>query len=120
MTDIARVRAVLAEERARTLQDIASLAIDLSDVIDAATDVATDDEHDPEGSTIAFERARIGALADQGRDHLVAIDAALQRLSAGCYGECQSCGHTISAARLEALPATATCITCAPATSRLR
>lgn len=41
------------------------------------------------------------------------IDAALRRISAGNYGNCQRCGKGISLARLQALPAAALCLTCA-------
>jgi len=112
MTDTARIRAVLEDERARTVQDVEALTADLAGVIEAATDVATDDEHDPEGATIAFERSRLTALANQGRDHIIATDAALRRLDNGDYGRCQSCGEPIATARLDALPSVATCIAC--------
>ncbi|SEL20552.1 TraR/DksA family transcriptional regulator [Roseovarius nanhaiticus] len=41
------------------------------------------------------------------------IDAALARISAGTYGICQTCGDDISRARLDLLPATPFCKTCA-------
>jgi RNA polymerase-binding transcription factor DksA len=41
------------------------------------------------------------------------IDAALARLDAGTYGECETCGSAIAAARLEALPWTTHCVQCA-------
>ncbi len=79
-----------------------------------ATDGAnTDDEHDPEGATIAFERAQAQALRAVAQAHLAQIDAALARLADGSYGTCVVCGRPIGAARLEARPAAATCLTCA-------
>ncbi|MFX0542001.1 TraR/DksA family transcriptional regulator [Roseovarius sp. S4756] len=41
------------------------------------------------------------------------IDAALDRIKAGTYGVCQSCGEDISTARLDLLPATPFCKNCA-------
>jgi len=41
------------------------------------------------------------------------IDAALQRISAGTFGRCTSCGAAIAEERLEALPYTASCARCA-------
>ena len=38
--------------------------------------VNSDDEHDPEGSTLAFERARISTLLGQDRRYLEAIERA--------------------------------------------
>ena len=76
-------------------------------------DGTADDEHDPEGATIAFERSQVDALARQAREHLREIDAALARLDAGDYGTCERCGRPISAGRLEARPTARTCIDCA-------
>lgn len=39
------------------------------------------------------------------------VNAALQRLVAGTYGACTSCGAAVDRARLEALPSAATCRT---------
>ncbi|HEX5095680.1 MAG TPA: TraR/DksA C4-type zinc finger protein [Acidimicrobiia bacterium] len=44
------------------------------------------------------------------------IERALIRLRYGTYGRCDECGSTIGAARLEALPATRHCISCASTT----
>ena len=52
-------------------------------------------------------------LDDSGREEMQMIEAALARMDAGTYGICVSCGGTISAQRLTALPYTTTCITCA-------
>lgn len=41
------------------------------------------------------------------------IDAALERIDEGEYGFCQRCGDDIDVRRIEADPATATCIDCA-------
>lgn len=41
------------------------------------------------------------------------IDAALDRIEAGEYGHCQKCGNLISDARLDLLPDTPFCKTCA-------
>ena len=41
------------------------------------------------------------------------IHAALQRIDAGTYGECATCGEPISEPRLEALPYAMQCINCA-------
>ena len=72
-----------------------------------------DDEHDPEGSTVAFERAQILAMLDRIRSHLAEVDAALDRLSTSQYGSCEQCGNVIADERLAALPATRVCKACA-------
>ena len=113
MTDEARVREVLEGDRTETERRIDSLNHDVGDIVDATADVATDDEHDPEGATIAFERSRVNALLEQARGHLVDLDRALDRLRDGTYDVCERCGRRIAAARLEARPVARTCIDCA-------
>lgn len=72
-----------------------------------------DDEHDPEGVTIAAQRAQLQGLLAGARRDLTAVDRAMERWAAGIYGRCVRCGREIGGARLEALPATETCIACA-------
>jgi DnaK suppressor protein len=110
---LGRPASSIAEDRTRTQAQIVSLEAELADIVASTDLVATDDEHDPEGATIAFERARVDALLTQARDHLVAISRAEQRITAGTYGVCERCGQPISEARLEARPTAATCISCA-------
>ena len=92
----------LEAERDEELARLAALTEDYDGVVTASRDANADDEHDPEGATIAFERSQIGALAGQVRDHLAEIDAAIQRLEAGAYGTCERCGRPIGEDRLEA------------------
>jgi DnaK suppressor protein len=113
MTELPEVRRRLAADRAAALAQLARLEHDQADIMAAAQAANGDDEHDPEGATIAFEREHVAALAQQARGHLADIDAALARLDAGHYGTCTRCGAPISPARLAARPAAATCITCA-------
>ncbi len=103
----------LAVERQQALDRLASLTGDYDAVVAASLDTNADDEHDPEGHTIAYERSQIGALVKQVSRHLVEIDAAAARVEDGTYGLCEVCGQPIAAARLEALPAARTCIRCA-------
>jgi RNA polymerase-binding transcription factor DksA len=103
----------LALDEAHTVEQIAALARVVGEIVAATRDVATDDEHDPEGQTIAFERAQAAALLRQARDRLSDIEAARARLRAGTYGTCDQCGQPIAVDRLEARPAARTCITCA-------
>ena len=58
-------------------------------------------------------RELVMTLDAEGRDELAKIDRALSRLSAGQYGLCIRCGQVIADARLQALTATETCISCA-------
>lgn len=113
MGDMDRARGRLEAEREQTLRRLDDLTDDFDAVVAASRDTNADDEHDPEGSTIAFERSQVGALVRQARHHLVEIDAAMKRLDAGTYGACEDCGGPIGEGRLEARPSARTCIRCA-------
>ena len=91
---------------------IAALEDGFDGIVEAASDVATDDEHDPEGHTIAWEHQQLAGLLDEARRTLHELDSARQRVGDGTYGRCVTCGRDIAPGRLEALPATPTCIDC--------
>lgn len=107
--------AELRAERDRTRRRLARLRGDLAAFVEASRDTNADDEHDPEGATIAFERAQVDALARQAERHLEDLDAALTRAVAGEYGICQRCGQPIDPERLAIRPMARTCVPCASA-----
>jgi DnaK suppressor protein len=106
-------RAALNEQRVETLARIERLSAEYDGIVAASADTNADDEHDPEGPTIAFERAQVGSLLAQSRAYLHELDQADARLAAGRYGWCERCGEPIGAERLAARPAVTTCIRCA-------
>lgn len=103
----------LNELRTAAIRRAASLVSSFDGIVEATSDVATDDEHDPEGHTIAWERQQVASLLDETRITLTVIEAAEQRLDDGLYGICTTCGLEIAVERLDALPATPTCVNCA-------
>ena len=109
--DEARTR--LTAERVAASARIAALQRDVDDIVESAKGGATDDEHDVEGATIAFERAQAMALLEETRLQLDTLDEALVRVDAGSYGTCESCGNAIAPERLAVRPAATLCITCA-------
>jgi DnaK suppressor protein len=115
MTEQERAGERLAAERADALVRLNGLERDLAAIIESSGAAGIDDEHDPEGATIAFERQHAAALLSQARQQLAEIDAALRRVAAGSYGRCDKCGRPIGTERLAARPAATTCIRCASA-----
>ena len=105
-------RTALEEERAHTRARLADLTGDHASIVEASRDSNADDEHDPEGATIAFERSQVAALVRQARQHLGEVDAALRRVDDATYGVCERCGASIAPARLEARPVARTCVAC--------
>ncbi|TQJ36635.1 TraR/DksA family transcriptional regulator [Arthrobacter sp. SLBN-122] len=110
MPDFERFRLLLEEERARRVALLPALRADIAAANSARQDSNVDDEHDPEGATIAFELSQASALLKQSSAGLDQIEAALARLAGGTYGTCAVCGEPIAEGRLEARPWTPFCI----------
>lgn len=110
MVDVERFRILLLNERAARLALLPALRQDIASVNAARQDSNVDDEHDPEGATIAFELSQASALLEQSRAQLAQVEAALVRVAAGRYGVCEACGDEIAEGRLEARPWTPYCI----------
>ena len=107
------VRDELLRLRASAEAEVATLARDLESLFAASRDSNADDEHDPEGATIGFERAQLTALLAAARERVAEVDDALRRVDAGSYGVCERCGRPIAPARLEARPFARHCMECA-------
>ncbi|MFF2621006.1 TraR/DksA family transcriptional regulator [Oerskovia jenensis] len=88
---------------------------EVAGIVEASKDSNADDEHDPDGATIAFERAQVGALQRLAEQQSAEAEAALGRLDAGTYGTCETCGRPVGEARLDARPTARQCIVCASA-----
>jgi DnaK suppressor protein len=115
MTEQERAQERLTAERADALARLYGLERELAGIMESSGVAGTDDEHDPEGATVAFERQHAAALLGQARQQLAQIDAALRKVAAGGYGRCETCGQPIGTERLAARPAATTCIRCASA-----
>jgi DnaK suppressor protein len=111
--DESTARRVLGEERKATLARIQAMTVEFEGIVGASAGSSTDDEHDPEGSTLAFERAQVTALLNEARSYLRDLDHALAKLAVGAYAVCERCGAQIASERLAARPAARTCIRCA-------
>ena len=103
----------LEAEKVAALAQIDALTREFDEVVAASKASNADDEHDPEGATIAFERQQVVALLEQARRRLSDVEAALAHREAGTYGICENCGRPIAPERLAARPAARTCIDCA-------
>ncbi len=75
-----------------------------------------DAPHSRDGEEQAAEREGeevLEQLGLAGEAEIAVIRAALKRMDEGGYGQCTSCGEEISAERLDVLPFTPFCRTCA-------
>jgi RNA polymerase-binding transcription factor DksA len=107
------VTQALEREREAVRRRIAELHRSFDDIATSVDTANTDDEHDPEGATLAFERAQVASLLAASRERLDLLDGALARVEAGTYGCCVRCGGTIGEERLDVLPETDRCVECA-------
>jgi DnaK suppressor protein len=112
----ARIAAARADAQAR----LAALSAQVEALAEQQALTTHDDEHDPEGVTIGFERAQLLGLLNGAQEEIAALDRATCRLDADTYGRCLTCGNEIPDLRLEALPATETCVNCAGSVRRRR
>lgn len=104
---------LLARRRDQTATRIAALQRSFDDIVSASAEAVRDDEHDPEGATIAYERAQIAAFLADARAHLASLDAVAARLDDPTLGLCEACGGEIGSERLLARPTAIRCMSCA-------
>jgi RNA polymerase-binding transcription factor DksA len=115
MTEPGAAKRLLNADRDQALRHLAGLERDFAAIVTSAREGSAggDDEHDPEGATVAFERQHVAALISQAREHLAAVDTALRKVDSGKYEICDKCGGPIGAERLAARPVAVTCVNCA-------
>jgi RNA polymerase-binding protein DksA len=91
-------------------QQLVQRIFDMEDTMlamDADRDIERTDRVQEEAAEVALT-----ALDEQGRREMAAIQDALARIDAGTYGICDTCGETISAERLTAMPMARRCVSC--------
>ncbi len=113
---LATLRKHLEEEREELAAQAARLEADAAD--ESWKEPRSDD--DAETGTATFERERTMSLARNARQTIIQVDRALERMDAGTYGECVSCGQPIALERLEALPQAVDCLDCRRKAERFR
>lgn len=102
----------LARRRAEAAARVEQLRTELGAVRSARSE-NTDDEHDPEGTTLSQLWSQVSGVLDAAVRELDELDAALERVASGDYGICRRCRQAIDPARLDARPGAALCIDCA-------
>ena len=115
----AAIEALLAVEQEQAAAAEESLVAEYEAILDASANANLDDEHDPEGATVGFQRARVASLLHQARDRLSALAAAGDRVRTGAYGTCGRCAQAISFDRLLSFPTAVTCVSCAAGPTRM-
>ncbi len=106
-------RDALLVQLAANERQIAALQSDRARIVSASESSNADDEHDPEGATIAFERQLVVALLGRAKAAREDLLHAVARIEDGTHGMCESCGARIPAERLTARPQARRCVGCA-------
>jgi YteA family regulatory protein len=83
---------------------------------DSVEELSAYDNHPADLATETFEREKDLALWNSSNETYNRINEALDRIDAGVYGQCELCGEPIHQDRLEALPYTTLCFSCAKVT----
>ena len=107
-TLLASLRASLEEERDHLRQQLEELGHDAPGSLDF-------DENFADSGQVAAEQGETRVLAGQMADTLASVDHALAKMDEGAFGVCERCGNEIAEPRLEAMPTTRYCISCASA-----
>jgi len=108
--EVREIGAGLAEEIDRLREELAAADAELSDLLRNSGDGAGDDQADSGSS--ALEREQELTLVNNTRDMLDQAVHALDRLGAGTFGTCESCGGPIGKARVMAFPRATLCVEC--------
>ncbi len=104
-----QIRAVLQEELDRLDRELSVVRGELS-VFAGGNGPEGETERADEIATEHVERANDLVLLGDLESQLLDVQAALDRLDAGRYGECAACGVAIPAERLDAIPWARACV----------
>ncbi len=108
--ELAEVATELTSDRERLTAELAEADAELSELLRNSGDGAGDDQADSGSS--ALEREHELTLVNNTRDLLEQTTHALDRLAAGTFGVCESCGQAVGKARLQAFPRAVLCVAC--------
>ena len=108
--ELAELRIELEKEAAALRAELGEVQAHISAHISDMAAEAGDDEAD--ASSKLFEREHELALSNNTRELLEQTEHALDRIEAGTYGVCESCGKPIGKARLQAFPRATLCVAC--------
>lgn len=117
-TTLDRFRKRLEEEKSRLEEQIEDYERDLEEA--RLTESSSDRSPDPgnaEASSMKLEYAKELSIEQNTLDLLRKVDRALERVAAGSYGICESCGNSIPVERLDVLPYSTLCVECAARSS---
>ena len=110
---VERFRERLEEERKRlqSLIDEYERELEVARLTESSSD-RSPDPGNAEAGSMKFEYEKELSIEQNTVNLLGKVDHALERVAAGQYGLCESCGNSIPVERLDVLPYTTLCVTC--------
>ncbi|GAA4974046.1 TraR/DksA family transcriptional regulator [Kineococcus glutinatus] len=114
--ELQELRAALEEDAERLSAELHRASIAFSALVTSGGQGAGDDQVDHGAATAGREHEM--TIANNERDLLDQTERALQRMARGTYGVCESCGHAVGKARLQAFPRATLCVPCKARTER--
>ncbi|MFD3696055.1 TraR/DksA family transcriptional regulator [Streptomyces sp. NPDC058646] len=108
--EVEEARTALASEVLRLRSELDASEVAISGLMRDSGDGAGDDQADTGTKNITRESEL--ALAANASSMLEQTERALERLEAGTYGLCESCGKPIGKARMQAFPRATLCVDC--------
>jgi RNA polymerase-binding protein DksA len=109
---LADITAALEAERDRLAHEVSDLERDSAQMQSDTSGENNYRDHMGDQGTATFGKELDMTLEDNARDLYKEVLTALERVEAGTFGACVSCGAQIAPERLLAMPAAALCITC--------
>lgn len=105
----AREHLVAERDRLTEVRDAAS-RLSTSAAETTERELSSADQHPAEQATETLERELDLGVLQSVEAELLEVQAALERLDAGTYGNCEVCSKPIAEGRLEAMPAARYCV----------
>jgi RNA polymerase-binding protein DksA len=111
--DLQVMKAKLLEERDRIASDLDALEESTTQTPkDSSGDLSSYSSHMADQGSDSMEREKAFLFASVKRRRLDELDLALERIAAGTFGTCESCGKPIPVKRLERMPGASLCVAC--------
>lgn len=108
--ELVELQGELESEVQRLTAELDEAEEELAELMRSYGDGAGDDQADAGAAT--WEREHELSLTNNARSLLAQSQHALERIEAGTYGDCESCGTPIGKMRLQAFPRATLCMTC--------
>jgi len=109
--ETAKYKKMLEVEKEKLLAELATIGKKSNgDWQGVPTDMDSDSADENEVADTMEEFGENKAIVDQLEIQLIQVESALGKIESGTYGKCNACGKNIPEARLEANPASLTCM----------